>query len=503
MATAISRTEQAPSRWENFLLGWLLMAIGAILLGGGFWLLVPGGSWYYVLAGAGLVTSGTYLLKAWRQGVFLCLAICAAIWIWEVGFDPWSLVAPSVLLPLALLLSLPGLLRRPAFAGLVALLAAPLPGAGQAQTAPAAPRPGGADRPAYGGGQDTMRYSPLATNTPENVADLKEVWDHDLGSQVTLFAFPSEGGSVPALVLPSKQGDIDRATGETLSPVEDRPVPIGGVEPENFSPTQPFSGYHALAKRDMWGMSSLDQFWRRIQSRRAHYDDIYTPPTADRPWIRYPGQNGGSDWGGVASDPERGVILANYSDMLNHNSLTPREEIDAVGLPPMDEGQSAPSAPDDRGPQVGAPGGIGVNAGWRVPVTGLLFKQPPYGGIRAIDLATGETLWDQPLGTARRSGPFDLPSFLPFPIGTPNQAGAVVTASGLAFIMAAMDDLLRAIDVGTGEVVRRTPLPAGGQATPITHEAGGRQYVAIMAGGHAFMETPIGDHVLAYALPAR
>jgi glucose dehydrogenase len=514
MATAISRTELAPSRWGSFLLGCLLIAMGVILLGGGVWLIVLGGSWYYVLAGAGLVTSGTYLLKARSQAVFLCLAIYAATWIWaigEVGFDPWPLVprvvAPSVLLLLALL-CLPRLLRRPALAGLVALLAAPLPGAGQAQTAPAAPRPVGADWPAYGGGQGAMRYSPLVTITPGNVADLEEVWDYDLGSQATLVDFPTEGGLVPSLVLLSKEGDIyilDRATGEPLTPVEDRPVPTGGVELENLSPTQPFSGYHTLAKRDlterdMWGMSPLVQLWRPIQFRRAQYDGIYTPPTAHRPWIQYPGSNGGSDWDGVAIDPERGVILANYNDMPNHNRLIPREEIDAAGGLPMDEGESAPSAPHDWDPQVGVPWDIAVNAGWRVPVIGLLCKQPPYRGIRAIDLATGETLWDQPLGTTRKDGPSGLPSYLPFPIGTLKNAGAVVTASGLAFIAAATDDLLRALDVETGEVVWRTPLPAGGQATPIT---GGRQSFAIMAGGHAFMETPIGDHVIAYALPVR
>jgi len=44
-------------------------------------------------------------------------------------------------------------------------------------------------------------------------------------------------------------------------------------------------------------------------------------------------------------------------------------------------------------------------------------------------------------------------------------------------------------------------LPAGGQATPMTYEAGGRQYVVLMTGGHHFMETPVGDQVIAYALP--
>jgi len=44
-------------------------------------------------------------------------------------------------------------------------------------------------------------------------------------------------------------------------------------------------------------------------------------------------------------------------------------------------------------------------------------------------------------------------------------------------------------------------LPAGGQATPMTYEAEGRQIVVINAGGHDFMETPIGDYFIAYALP--
>lgn len=40
-------------------------------------------------------------------------------------------------------------------------------------------------------------------------------------------------------------------------------------------------------------------------------------------------------------------------------------------------------------PQAGAPDAVHVNAGWRMPFTNLLCKQPSYGGIRAIDLAGG------------------------------------------------------------------------------------------------------------------
>ncbi len=341
-----------------------------------------------------------------------------------------------------------------------------------------------------------------------------DVWDYDLGSQATLVDLPRAGGeSVPAIVLPSKQGDIfvlDRRTGESLFPVEEVEVPGGGVEPDRLSKTQPVSRYHSLlfprlTEADMWGMTPLDQLFCRIQFRQASYDGPYTPPTSDRHFIQYPGYNGGSDWGSVAIDPQRGVIVANYNDMPNHNRLIPREEADAMGLKPINEvppgSQGGANAEGAGDPQAGSPYAIDVNAGWRVPFTGLLCKEPPYGGIRAIDLATGETLWDKPLGTARKNGPFGIPSFLPLTIGTPNNGGSVVTAGGLVFIAAATDDLFRAIDVETGEVVWQDALPAGGQANPIAYEADGREFVLIAPGGHHFMETPVGDSIIAYALP--
>lgn len=338
----------------------------------------------------------------------------------------------------------------------------------------------------------------------------KDVWDYDFGAQATLIDYPATGGAIPALVLPSKQGDIyilDRRTGRPLTPVGTIRVPGGGVEPAERSPTQIVSLWHSLRKpdlveRDMWGMSPIDQMICRIQFRRASYKGFFTPPTSDRRSIEYPGYNGGTDWGGVAVDPVRGVIVANYNDMPNYVRLVPRAEANKKGWAPRDQARGNIGGAEGAGdPQAGTPYAIDVNAGWRLPFTGMLCKQPPYGGIRAIDIATGKTIWDRPFGTARTNGPFGIPSMLPITIGTPNNGGAVVTASGLIFIAAATDNLIRAIDLETGKAVWSDVLPAGGQATPMTYATNGKQYVVVYAGGHHFMETPIGDEVVAYALP--
>ncbi|MFX8797603.1 membrane-bound PQQ-dependent dehydrogenase, glucose/quinate/shikimate family, partial [Acinetobacter baumannii] len=88
--------------------------------------------------------------------------------------------------------------------------------------------------------------------------------------------------------------------------------------------------------------------------------------------------------------------VANYNDMPNYNRLVPRAEADRLGWAPRDQTRGQIGGAEGAGdPQAGAPYAVNVNAGWRLPGTGMLCKQPPYGGIRAIDLRTGRTLWDE------------------------------------------------------------------------------------------------------------
>jgi quinoprotein glucose dehydrogenase len=344
-----------------------------------------------------------------------------------------------------------------------------------------------------------------------------DLWDYDLGSQPSLLDWPGKDGKpVAAILLPTKQGDMyifNRATGEPLTPIGTVKAPkLGSVEPAGVADTQPVSGWHTLrhapkTEADMWGFSPVDQLMCRIQFRQSNYAGYLTPPSSDRPWIQYPGYNGGSDWGSVAIDPVRRLLIANYNDIPNRSRLIPRATADKMGVQPIYASKTANAAAAGKGeggasvyPQVRAPYAISVNAGWRNIGTGVPCTAPPYGGIRAVSLDTGKTVWDGPLGTARRNGPFGIPSGIPFNIGLPNNGGSVVTAGGLVFIGAATDNLFRAIDIRTGRTVWQDVLPAGGQANPISYEVNGEQYVLIAATGHAFMETGNSDAIIAYRL---
>lgn len=340
----------------------------------------------------------------------------------------------------------------------------------------------------------------------------KDVWDYDIGSQPTLMDYPGKDGQpVPAIIVPTKRGQtfvLDRRNGEPLTPVEQRPAPAGVLPGDPRTPTQPWSvgmprlGFPDLTEQQMWGMTPLDQLYCRIQFRKARYEGEFTAPSLTRPWIEYPGYNGGSDWGSVAFDPQTGILVANWNNTPMFNQLLSREQADARGLKPIDDPQYKPGGGGAEGPGAMAqtPYGVDVHP-FMVKFTNVLCNEPPYGMITAIDMHTRKVLWQRPLGTARANGPFGLPTYMPIDVGTPNNGGPMITAGGLAFVAAATDNLIRAIDMKTGKVVWSDVLPAGGQATPMTYESGGRQYLVMMAGGHHFMQTPVGDYVIAYALP--
>ncbi len=126
---------------------------------------------------------------------------------------------------------------------------------------------------------------------------------------------------------------------------------------------------------------------------------------------------------------------------------------------------------------------------------GYPVMKPPWGTLNAIDLNTGDYLWQIPLGHEESLKDPDYPV-----TGTENYGGPVITAGGVLFIAATKDEKFRAFNLKTGELLWETNLPAGGYATPATYEINGKQYVVIACGGGK-MGTKPGASYIAYALP--
>lgn len=366
----------------------------------------------------------------------------------------------------------------------------------------------------WGGDRDELkeRYAnamlALNATTGKLVWDFQtthhDLWDMDVPSQPTLADIKDKDGqTVPAIYVLTKTGNVfvlDRRNGKAIVPIQERPVPTSvklgpQTKGERYSPTQPFSELDLapqakLTDKDMWGATMFDQLLCRIYFKRLNYDGIYTPPSENGTLV-FPGNLGVFEWGGISVNPDRQVAVANPIGLPFVSTLIPADP---------DRKQTAKGAGTEQGvqPMYGVPYGVEIKP-FLSPI-GLPCKQPAWGFVAGIDLKTHDVVWKKRIGTIRDSLPklFELP---PVKIGVPGLGGSISTAGNVMFVAGTQDNYLRAFNVTNGKPLWQARLPAGGQATPMTYEANGKQYVVIMAGGHGSFGTKMGDYLIAYALP--
>jgi quinoprotein glucose dehydrogenase len=324
-----------------------------------------------------------------------------------------------------------------------------------------------------------------------------DLWDYDVPAQPTLVSVTRDGKTVPAVVVATKMGHLfvlHRETGAPLFPVEERPVPRSTVPGEEAWPTQPFPvrprplAPSRLTADDAWGVTPAEREACRSRLARLRSEGIFTPPSLEGTVV-FPGFGGGVNWGGVTHDPIRGLVVVSTNRLPFVVRLVPRERFQA------ERAAGAGRGPGEYAVQAGTPYGM-----YREPLLspqGLPCNPPPWGVLAAVDLASGETRWEVPLGTSPELAMWPEASGW----GSLNFGGALATAGGLVFVGAARDTTLRAFDVDTGRVLWSAELPASAQATPMTYRTAGKQFVVIAAGGHSALRTKMGDYVVAFTLP--
>jgi quinoprotein glucose dehydrogenase len=319
-----------------------------------------------------------------------------------------------------------------------------------------------------------------------------DLWDMDTPAQPSLLDLDTPTGKQPALVVPTKQGDIyvlNRATGKPIFPITEEPAPQGAIPGDYTAPTQPTSALSfkpaKLTEANMWGATPLDQLMCRIKFKQLRYEGRYTPPS-EQGSIVYPGNFGVFNWGSIAVDPKRQQLFGMPLYLAFTSTLVPKEGLDLSGA--------------NKGEQ-----GVNSNEGAEYAVElkpflsplGIPCQQPPWGYVAGVDLKTGKTAWKHQNGTIEDMTPFKLP----IEMGVPGIGGPIITNGGVVFMAATVDDYLRAYDLSNGKELWKGRLPAGGQATPMTYlNSKGEQMVVQVAGGHGSIGTTIGDYVVAYKL---
>ena len=288
----------------------------------------------------------------------------------------------------------------------------------------------------------------------------------------------------------------------------------------------------------------------------------FMPLKVGQETVVFPGFDGGAEWGGSAFDPETGIYYVNANDLAWTSSMNaaPPARVrstqqlygancagchreDFSGQPPQfpslteirgkrTEQQVVAMIRQGGGRMAGFPGLSAADATALAqyvltgdnkefassgPVTDPRINQayrfsgyhkwldpdgypataPPWGTLNAINLNTGEYAWKIPLGEYPELAAKGMKD-----TGSENYGGPIVTAGGLVFIGATnFDRKFHAFDKRTGKLLWETTLPMAGNATPITYEVGGRQYVVIYAtGGKGGRGAPSGGVYVAFAL---
>lgn len=326
-----------------------------------------------------------------------------------------------------------------------------------------------------------------------------DVWDYDIPAQPALITVRRNGRAIPAVAVATKVGHLfvlHRETGKPIFPVEERPVPQSAVEGEQLSPTQPFPvkpralAPQSLKPDEAFGLTEADKKACREVIASFRNDGVFTPPSLQGTLV-YPGDVGGMNWSGMSFDPPHALLITNTNRLPRAVTLIPRKD-----LTPEEAAKLRGNPLVELARQEGTPYLMKREIIIRLPLL-VPCTQPPWGTLVAVDLNSGDVRWEVPLGTMPELA--DRPDAAKW--GSLNLGGSIATAGGLVFIGAARDNYLRAFNVETGVEIWKGELPAGGQATPMTYQAGGKQFVVIAAGGHGRLPSKRGDHVVAFALP--
>lgn len=312
-----------------------------------------------------------------------------------------------------------------------------------------------------------------------------DIWNMDNPDAPHLVDITVGGRRIPAVAAVTKQGFtyvFNRETGEPVWPIEERPVPQSDVPFEQTSPTQPFPT--RPAPFEMQGMTEdqLIDFTPELRAqaleiaRNYRMGPIFTPPSlreapdGTQGAFVVPGANGGANIpGGAAVDPETGILYV--ASQRGHS---------VISLIPGDQRSEVVGGEDSNMHYVSSgPGGI------RGP-QGLPILKPPYGSITAIDLNTGDHVWQIPNGGTPdniKNHPalqgVDIPN-----TGKNAHANILVTKTLLFYGEGRGEDpLLHVVDKATGRELATIDLPAPTNTAPMSYVHNGKQYIVLSVAG--------------------
>ena len=333
------------------------------------------------------------------------------------------------------------------------------------------------------------------------------LWDMDIPCAPILADIRVNGRTIKAVAQPSKQAFLyvfDRVTGQPIWPIEERPVPQGDTPGEKYSPTQPIPTRPLPYDRQGLAIDDLIDFTPELRAEAvktiAQYriGPLFTPPAVSRAegpiaTLAMATQAPATNWPGGSYDPETHILYVYSQSAVATLGLVPPADGTADGVR-YHQGTVLTGARRTGGS--GSATGQAGGAATAPTVQGLPLIKPPYGRINAINLDSGDILWQVPHGEtpeAIRNHPALKGLNIPR-TGRPGQVGTLVTRT---LVIAGEPGfgptpsgqrgaMLRAYDKRTGADAGAIYMPAPQTGSPMTYMLNGRQYLVVAISGGSY-----------------
>jgi quinoprotein glucose dehydrogenase len=330
---------------------------------------------------------------------------------------------------------------------------------------------------------------------------------------------------------PTKQAFLyvfDRVTGQPVWPIEERPVQKGDVPGEWYAPTQPFPTKPPAYDQQGVSTNDLIDFTPELREEavklvsKYRIGPIFTPPVVSQ--IEGPLATlmaaFATNWPGGSYDPESHVLYVHSQSGATPLGLVrpadPKIDIDyvqgsaATGMrTTLGSGGGAgadASAADRASARTPAPAEGGEGAGGGLTVRGLPLVKPPYGRISAIDMNSGNIVWQ----VAHGETPDNIknnPALKGLNVPRTGQPGNIGTLVTKTLVIAGeprytttstgqRGAMLRAYDKSSGKEVGAVYMPAPQSGSPMTYQLAGKQYIVIAVSGGNYS-----GELIAFKLP--
>ncbi len=287
-----------------------------------------------------------------------------------------------------------------------------------------------------------------------------DIWNSDLPAPPILTSIKKDNKLIDVIVNPTKRANtliLDSVSGEPIFKYRYRRAPVAKIKGEKTSPYQPDLeipkpfGKNIFKDSDFWSYDKeiLDETKKKYKNYNYGFYETHELGNKN---LQY-NQSGGAEWMGASVDHINRIMYVTSNNIPYETEV----EIDDINSLIPTYTSSLERALDKNG---------------------FPISKPPWGTITALDLDTGDIIWQIPFGEYE-----ELSSMGIAITGTENFGGVTGTEGDVLFATGTLDKKFYVFNSNNGKELFSYELEYIGSSPPTTYSYNEKQYIIVHSTG--------------------